>query len=100
MKKLSSNLSRNCLLTIYKTFIRPILDYVDVIYDKPLIEFFIDKLHMVQYNTALVSTGAIKSNNLVVNQKNLKQLPARTKIFERLFFLIVLKSGIILVRSF
>ena len=55
---------------------------------------------MVQYNTALVSTGAIKSNNLVVNQKNLKQLPARTKIFERLFFLIVLKSGIILVRSF
>ena len=100
MKKLSSTLSRNCLLTIYKTFIRPILDYVDVIYDKPVIEFFIDKLHMVQYNTALVSTGAIKSNNLVVNQKNLKQLPARTKIFERLFFLIVLKSGIILVRSF
>ena len=94
MKKLSSTLSRNSLLTIYKTFIRPILDYVDVIYDKPLIEFFIDKLHMVQYNTTLVSTGAIKSNNLVVNQKNLKQLPTRTKIFEHLFFLIVLKSGI------
>ena len=36
MKKLSLILSRNSLITIYKTFVRPILDYADIIYDKPL----------------------------------------------------------------
>ena len=60
MKKLSLTLSRNSLLTIYKTFVRPILDYADIIYDKPLTESFKDKLEMVQYNAALVITGAIK----------------------------------------
>ena len=30
MKKLSLTLSRNSLLTIYKTFVRPILNYVDI----------------------------------------------------------------------
>ena len=52
MKKLSLTLSRNSLLTIYKTFVRPILDYADN--DKPLTESFKDKLEMVQYNAALV----------------------------------------------
>ena len=51
MKKLSLTLSRNSLLTIYKTFVRPILDYADN--DKPLTESFKDKLEMVQYNAAL-----------------------------------------------
>ena len=54
MKKISLTLSRNSLLTIYKTFVRPILDYADIIYDKPLTESFKDKLEMVQYNAALV----------------------------------------------
>ena len=60
MKKLSLTLSRNSSLTIYKTFVRPILDYTDIIFDKSLTEPFKDKLEMVQYNTALVITGAIK----------------------------------------
>ena len=60
MKKLSLTLSRNSLLTIYKTFVRPILDYADIIYDKPLTESLKDKLEMVQYNAALVITGSFK----------------------------------------
>ena len=40
MKKISLTLSRNSLLTIYKTFVRLILDYADVIYDKPHTESF------------------------------------------------------------
>ena len=60
MKKLSLTLSRNSLLTIYKTFVRPILDYADIIYDKPLTESFKDKLEMVQYNAALYITGKFK----------------------------------------
>ena len=60
MKKLSLTLSRNSLLTIYKTFVRSILDYADIIYDKPLTESLKDKLEMVQYNAALVITGSFK----------------------------------------
>ena len=35
MKKLSLSAFRQSLLTIYKSFVRPILDSADIIYDKP-----------------------------------------------------------------
>ena len=35
MKRLSLILSRKILLTIYESFVRPNLDYADLIYDKP-----------------------------------------------------------------
>ena len=35
MKKLSTSISRQSLLTIYKSFVRPILHYEGIIYDKP-----------------------------------------------------------------
>ena len=35
MKKLFLFLSQKTLLTIYKSFVRPNLDYADIIYDKP-----------------------------------------------------------------
>ena len=38
MKKLSLTLSRKSLLIIYKTFIRPILDYANMIHHKPVTE--------------------------------------------------------------
>ena len=47
MKKLSLTLSRNSLLIIYKTFVRPILDYANITYDKPLTKSFKDKLEMI-----------------------------------------------------
>ena len=40
MKKLFLILFRNSLLTISKSFVRPNLDYTDIIYDKPLNESF------------------------------------------------------------
>ena len=60
MKKVSQILSRKTLLTIYKCFVRPNLDYTDIIYDKPLNESFKKEIEMVQYNAALIITGAIK----------------------------------------
>ena len=60
MKKLSQFLSRKSLLTIYKSFVRPNLDYTDIIYDKPLNKSFKKKIERVQYNAALIITGAIK----------------------------------------
>ena len=35
LRKLQTILPRNSLLTTYKSFIRPLLDYADVIYDQP-----------------------------------------------------------------
>ena len=43
-KKLSSDLSRNSLLTIYKIVFKTTLDYADIIYVKSLTESFKDKL--------------------------------------------------------
>ena len=58
VKKISLTLSRNSL--IYKSFIRPILYYIYVIYETPLNESFKHKLEIVKYNAALVINGAIK----------------------------------------
>ena len=63
MRRLSMTLSRKILLTIYKSFVRPLLDYADIIYDKPCNEFFKEKLEAVQYNTFLIITGAISGTS-------------------------------------
>ena len=75
-------------MTIYKTFARPILDYADTIYDKPLIESFKDKLEMVQYNAALVITGAIKdtSRNLIYRELGLESLTEWRWSYQIFFF--------------
>ena len=51
IKRLSNTLPRNCLLTIYKSFIRPHIDYCDIIYDQPNYESFCTKLNV--YSTML-----------------------------------------------
>ena len=60
VKRLSLFLSRKTFLTIYKSFVRPNLDYADIIYHKPFNESFKIKIEMVQYRAVLVITGAIK----------------------------------------
>ena len=47
MKKLSLTLSREGLLTIYKPFVGPNLDYANIIYDNSLNESFKRKIEMV-----------------------------------------------------
>ena len=47
------------LVNIYKTFVRPHLDYGDVIYDNPSNETFSQMIESIQYKVALVITGAI-----------------------------------------
>ena len=63
MKKLSLILSRKSLLTIYKSFVRPNLDYADIIYDKPLNESLKREIEMVQYNADLIITVAFKGTS-------------------------------------
>ena len=60
IRKLRSILSRNALIAIYKSFIRPNVDYCDLVYDQPDNESFCNNLDNLQYNAALAITGAIK----------------------------------------
>ena len=46
------------LLTIYKAFIRLILDYSDIIYGKVYNTSFHQNVEKTQYNSSLATTGA------------------------------------------
>ena len=55
IRKLQNVLPRSALLTIYKSFIRPHLNYGDIIYDKLFNEPFHAKLESLQYNIEITS---------------------------------------------
>ena len=59
LRKLYYIIPRKSLMTIYKSFIRPHLDYCDLIYDKPSNESFCNKIESIQYNAMLAITGCI-----------------------------------------
>ena len=59
LRKLQTILPRTSLLTIYKTFIRPLLDSADAIYDQSSNASFSKKILSIQYN-ALAITEATK----------------------------------------
>ena len=63
IRRLSVNLPRNALLTIYKSFIRPHLDYGDILYDKPSNDNFQSKMEKVQYRACLAITGGIQGTS-------------------------------------
>ena len=46
-------------MRIYKSFIRPHLDYGDVIYDQAYNVSFQEKVEIIQYNAAAVITEAL-----------------------------------------
>ena len=69
--KLQAALPHPSLVTIYKAFIRPYLDYEDIIYDKAYKESFHQKLESIQYNAALAITGTIRG-------------PSREKLYQEL----------------
>ena len=80
IKRLCNYMQRKILLQIYKSFIRPHLDYCDIIYHKPIYDdFYIqhysdraksdpvfinheltNKIESVQYNAALAITGCVR----------------------------------------
>ena len=57
IRRLSVNLPRNALLAIYKSCIRPHLDYDGILYDKPNNNNFQNKMEKVQYRACLAITG-------------------------------------------
>ena len=70
---------RKSLVTIYKAFLRPLLDYGDIIYEQPHNVSFCEKLESVQYKAALAITGAIQgtSRNKIYEEVGIESLTAR-----------------------
>ena len=85
IKKLRYTLPRKSLVTIYKVFLRPLIDYGDIIYDQPNNDSFCEKLESIQYQAALAITGAIQgtSRDKIYAELGLESLKAR-RWFKRL----------------
>ena len=56
-------LPSSSLLPNYKSFIRPHVDYGDIMYHQTYNASFHQKLHSIQYNEALAITGAIRGTS-------------------------------------
>ena len=82
VKRLSStNTSRNPL-TIHKSFVRPLLDYADVVYSKPFNERFENKLCPVHCNAYLITAIEL----------GLKSLSDRTCSHKSILFYKIIKE--------
>ena len=70
---------RKSLITIYRVFLRPLIDYGDIIYDQPSNDSFCEKLESIQYKAALATTGAIQgtSRDRIYAELGLESLKAR-----------------------
>ena len=63
LRKLQSVLPRITLVIIYKAFVRPNLDYGDILYDQTFNSSFLDRLESIQYNACLAITEAIRGTS-------------------------------------
>ena len=72
-------LPRRALVTIYKAFIRPHLDYGDGLYDQAFNNSFPSKMEFIQCNACLAITGAIRgtSGETIYQELGLKSLQPR-----------------------
>ena len=79
LRKLQHVLPRQALITIYKYFIRPYLDYGDILYDKAFNESFHQNIESIQYNACLTIIGVIrgKSREKTNQQLGLESLQHR-----------------------
>ena len=63
IKKLSIHLPREALLRIYKSLVRPNLDYSEINFDKPNNKSFKSRIESIQYKTCIAITGAIRGTS-------------------------------------
>ena len=63
LQKLQNTIPRSSLLTIYKSFIRPDLNYSIIIYGQAYNASFQQKVESIEYNAALAITGAIRGTS-------------------------------------
>ena len=94
LRKLQNIIPRNSLLTIYKSFIRPHLDYGDIIYHQPNNVSLCQKIESIQYQAALAITGAIHgtSQTKLYNELGIESMKLR-QWFRRLCCFFKIKSS-------
>ena len=94
INRLRRYVPRNSLLTLYKSFIRPHLDYGDIIYDYPGNATFVQKLETVQYNACLAITGCFRgtSQEKLYSELGLESLSDRRFGRRMLFFYKIVNS--------
>ena len=63
LRKLQNLLPRSALITVCKAFVRPYLDYGDILYDQAYNMSFHLKLESIQYNACLAITGAMRDTS-------------------------------------
>ena len=63
LRKLQNLLPRRSLVTTYKSFIRPHIDYGDVTFDLAFNKSFHEKLELFQYNASLAVTGGMRGTS-------------------------------------
>ena len=63
LRKLQNLLPREALTTICKAFVRPHLDYGDVLFDQAFNASFYEKLESIQYNACLALTRTIRGTS-------------------------------------
>ena len=62
-RKLQNTLPRTSLIAIFKSFIRPHLGYEDIIYDRAYNTSFHQNIESIEFNAALVITGAVRGTS-------------------------------------
>ena len=99
IKKLKYSLTRKPLITIYKAFLRPPIDYGDIIYNQLPNDFFSEKLESIQYKAALAITGAIQgtSRDKIYQELGLESLKSR-KWYKRLSLMFKIMKEVYLIQ--
>ena len=94
LQKLHNLLPRPALITIYKAFVRPHLNYGDTTYDKAYNAFFHRKLELFQYNACLAITVAIRgiSKEKVYQELDMESLQLQ-RWFRKCFFYKIYKNN-------
>ena len=82
-------------MRIYKSFIRPHLDYGDIIYDKPSNESFKSKIGNIRYKACIAITGAIQgtSRERLYQELGLESLENRRWCRKLIFFRKILNGA-------
>ena len=96
LRKLQNIIPRNSLLTISFSFIRPHLDYGDIIYHQPNNGSFCQKIESIQYQAALAITGAIHGTSQAKLYKELgiESMKPQAMVQASVYFFKIQSSGL------
>ena len=94
LKKLSNYIPRPSFLSLQKAFIRPHLNYADIIYDKPNSMNICSKIESFQYNAAITGANRGSSKENLYKELGFEYLSSRRQLRRLcLFYKIVVNKS-------